>query len=43
VLFIGLLVIGLVGLLSQAIVTVGHITRSLHEAGDAAEAIAVVT
>ncbi len=35
-----LLVFGLIGVLSQAILTVGRITRSLREAGDAAETIA---
>ncbi len=35
-----LLVLGLVGVLSQAIFTIGHITRSLHAAGAAAETIA---
>ncbi|MDP2788318.1 MAG: methyl-accepting chemotaxis protein [Pseudomonadota bacterium] len=35
-----LLVLGLVGVLSQAILTIGHITRSLRAAGEAAETIA---
>lgn len=39
--FFGLLVvIGMIGVLSQAMLTIGHITRSLRTAGDAAKSIA---